>query len=181
MEELEFWLLDVSYDVVDGVPEIQLWGIDRSGRRVLVVDRSFRPYFYVLPSEDPEGVMRTLSTVLAAHGLLNLESVQKKYYGRPVKAIKVTLRNPRSVPEAREAAAKVKGVIDVLEADIRFYMRYMVDSDVRPSAWHYVRVKELPKPANLHVDAAYMAVERPVYIGGHPPSLEALCFRHRVL
>jgi len=176
MEELEFWLLDVSYDVVDGVPEIQLWGIDRSGRRVLVVDRSFRPYFYVLPSEDPEGVMRTLSTVLAAHGLLNLESVQKKYYGRPVKAIKVTLRNPRSVPEAREAAAKVKGVIDVLEADIRFYMRYMVDSDVRPSAWHYVRVKELPKPANLHVDAAYVAVERPVYIGGTPPPLKLYAF-----
>jgi DNA polymerase I len=176
MEELEFWLLDASYDIIDGLPEVQLWGVDKSGRRVLVVDRSFRPYFYVVPSGDLESVMRGLSSALAAYGLLSLEPVQKKYYGKSVNSIKVVLRNPRSVPEAREAAAKVRGVGEVLEADIRFYMRYMVDNDIRPSAWHYVKVKELPKPANLHVDAVYMAVERPVYVGGPPPSLRLYAF-----
>jgi len=70
--ELEFWLLDVSYDIVGGVPEVQLWGLDRSGNRVLVVDRSFRPYFYVLPVGDPEEVARALRQALTAYGSGNL-------------------------------------------------------------------------------------------------------------
>ncbi|MEM1516027.1 MAG: DNA polymerase II [Thermofilum sp.] len=170
--ELEFWLLDVSYDIVGGVPEVQLWGLDRSGNRVLVVDRSFRPYFYVLPVGDPEEVARALRQALTAYGLLSVEQLDRRFFGKPSKVLRVTLMNPREVPSAREAAAKLKGVKEVLEADIRFYMRYMVDNDVRPSAWHVVNVDELKKPSNVHVDDAYLALEAPRYVGGPPPNLK---------
>ncbi|MEM3628808.1 MAG: hypothetical protein QXE06_05505, partial [Candidatus Bathyarchaeia archaeon] len=53
-----FWLLDVNYEVKDHEPEVWLWGIDSTGNRVLVVDRGFLSYFYVVVEEgfDPAKV-----------------------------------------------------------------------------------------------------------------------------
>ncbi|MGB9708960.1 DNA-directed DNA polymerase [Infirmifilum uzonense] len=163
VSEEVFWLLDVSYDVVNGVPEVRLWGISEAGERIVVIDKSFRPYFYVLPAGEKitDELLRSLQTSLSKIKVLSLERVEKKYFGKPVEVVKITLSDPRSVPEAREAAAKAKGVKEVLEADIRFYMRYMVDNDVRPSAWHSVKVKEAEKPRVWRVDRVFEAVTPP--------------------
>ena len=151
---------------------MQLWGLDRSGNRVLVIDRSFRPYFYVLPGSKSPTLIEELRRALAPYGLLSVEEVERRFYGKSVSTLKVTLVNPREVPNAREAAARVRGVREVLEADIRFYMRYMIDNDVRPSAWHIAKVTELPKPSNLRVDGVYLMQGKPAYIGGAPPRLK---------
>ncbi|MEM1523288.1 MAG: 3'-5' exonuclease, partial [Thermofilaceae archaeon] len=133
----EFWLLDASYDVMGGIPEVRLWGIDRSGERVVVLDRSFRPYIYVLPDEGAEErAAKRIAGIGGKFGVIGVEIVDKKYFGKPVKAVKVTLMSPRVVPQLREAVAKLEGVREVLEADIRFYMRYMIDKGVRPCGWH---------------------------------------------
>jgi len=39
--KVRFWLSDVSHEVKEHTPEIWLWGIDDSGNRVLVIDRTF--------------------------------------------------------------------------------------------------------------------------------------------
>jgi len=43
---VRFWPLDATYSVVGGVPEVRIFGVDGEGRRVVLVDRRFRPYFY---------------------------------------------------------------------------------------------------------------------------------------
>jgi replicative DNA polymerase I (EC 2.7.7.7) len=69
----EFWLLDASYDVVGGVPEVRLWGVDREGRRIAVLDRSFRPYIYVLPAEGAEdSVARRIQSLAGSSVVLNV-------------------------------------------------------------------------------------------------------------
>jgi len=174
----EFWLLDASYDVVGGVPEVRLWGVDREGRRIAVLDRSFRPYIYVLPAEGAEdSVARKIQSLGGKFGVLDVELVDKKYFGKPVKAVKVTLLSPRTVPQLREAVAKLEGVREVLEADIRFYMRYMIDNGIYPSGWHEVHGEEVPNERGWRVDHVYLASETPSYLGpDNPPELKVYAF-----
>ncbi len=135
--ELEFWLLDITYSIAGGVPEIRMFGITKDGERVVVVDRGFRPYFYV------KGNLSNLRQALAKVAPIEaVEVVERKYFGKPVELFKVTARVPEDVRRLREAALALDGVEEVLEADIRFYMRYMVDVGVTPSTWHLADVSE---------------------------------------
>lgn len=174
----EFWLLDASYDVVGGVPEIRLWGIDDEGRRVVILDRGFRPYIYVLPKVGLEDkASKAISNVGTKYGVLDVRIVEKKYFGKPVKAFKVTLLSPRLVPQLREALAKLECVENVLEADIRFYMRYMIDNDVYPSGWHEVEVEEIDNEHGWRVEKVYLARGPLTYIDAKtPPHLRLYAF-----
>ncbi len=136
---LEFWLLDITYTVARDSPEVVMYGITRSGERVTVVDGSFRPYFYVLGEVDPSTAQRALSKAAPIEGV---EVVERRYFGRPTRALRVVARRPPDVRELREVARSLPGAVDVLEADIRFYMRYMIDTGVLPSTWNVVEVDE---------------------------------------
>ena len=174
---MRFWLLDASYDVVGGAPEVRLWGIADDGRRIVVVDKSFRPYIYVLPKGDVKRVVERISRYANKYNILSIERVSKKYFGRPVEALKITLASPRIVPQLREAIARLEGVEEVLEADIRFYMRYMIDNDIHPCGWHEVEVEEVINERKWRVDAVYLAKSTPRYLGSsNPPELRVYAF-----
>ncbi|RLE58418.1 MAG: DNA polymerase II, partial [Thermoprotei archaeon] len=177
VETVDFWLLDINYDVVGGVPEIRMWGIDRSGRRIVVIDRKFRPYFYVLIEDIDEEKLRRIRGSLSVYNVLSVEVVEKKYFGKKIKAVKVTISNPRNVPKAREVVSKLPFVKEVLEADIRFYMRYMVDNDIYPSSWHRVKVERLSAHKDWRVDAVYLAMEPPKHLDDRSlPDLKVYAF-----
>ena len=134
----KFYVLDVSYEIEAGKPVILIWAIDENGKRVLLKYDSFRPYFYVLPKEgaDLEKLKKKISLVSQPKSpILNMEIVEKKYIGRPKKVIKVTTLIPESVRKYREEIKKFEEVEEVLEADIRFAMRFIIDKDVSPSGW----------------------------------------------
>ncbi len=178
--ELKFWLLDPSYTVVGGVPEVRLWGVAEDGRRVLVKDRNFRPYFYVLPRSGAD-LEQLRSHILALSNpdspILSVEPVQRKYLGKPVTVLKVTCQQPPSVPTYREKAKRLSQVEDVLEADIRYYIRYMIDNQVEPCGWHVVEVKEAEASKGLRVDAVYEALSPPRPLPpAPPPPLKVLAF-----
>jgi len=92
-----FWLLDVNYELKDHAPEIWLWGIDSSGSRVLVVDRNFLACFYAVVEDnaDPAKIVERIEAVKAEYPLITkLEVVERKFFGKPVKAVKVHCRDP---------------------------------------------------------------------------------------
>lgn len=161
------WLLDINYEVKDHRPEIWLWGIDSGGKRVLVIDRGFITYFYVLPeeSEDAEKLaerIRQVSTSLPY--IVGLEVVDKKYFGKPVKAIKVYCQDPDAMSECIKIISKVKGVSNFLEDDIRYSMRYMIDNGIVPCGWHEVEVEEGSDIYDAQVDRILIAKLRPRYL-----------------
>ena len=178
MVNVKFWILDVNYSVVGGIPEIRMWGIDSEDRRVVVIDRSFRPYFYVLPEPGKEEVVaERLRRIGKRYKLLSIEVVDRKYFGEPVKALKVTCQIPAQIPDFREEAAKIPGVREVLEADIRFYMRYMIDHGIYPSAWHEVEADQVENTEGWKVDAVYLAKHPPRFItADNPPALRVYAF-----
>ncbi|MFP3491169.1 MAG: DNA polymerase II [Vulcanisaeta sp.] len=163
--ELTFWLLDVTYGVVGNTPELRLFGITNNDKRVLVLDRSFRPYFYVLPSGDSSTVLANIKRKLEGR-VLGVELVKRRLFGGEVDAIKVTATIPEKVRELREIAAEIPGVKDVLEADIRFSQRYLLDMGVKPSNWVVVDQCEEVK-GNYQVDLVCLAKTRPRMIEEH--------------
>jgi len=50
-----FYLLDVNHEAVDGKLEIRLWVTDSQGNRLLLIDRSFLPAFYLILDDGVAG------------------------------------------------------------------------------------------------------------------------------
>jgi DNA polymerase I len=156
--KVKFWLLDVNYELKDGVPEIWLWGITDSEERILVVDRNFLAYFYVVVEDgfDPVKVAREIEKERDS-SIVKTEVVEKKFFGKPVNAVKVYCRNPDLLPRHAKAFRSLEGVKECLEDDVRYSMRYLIDNNVVPCGWHEVEVVEEKGKTNAQVDKVYAA------------------------
>ncbi|MEM4672376.1 MAG: 3'-5' exonuclease, partial [Sulfolobales archaeon] len=145
--DLEVFVLDISYEISGNTPVIIIWGVDRSSRRVLIRDGSFRPYFYIVAEEgfsDEEIISSIKKLSIPRSPIIEVSPERKKYFGREVRVFKIKTVIPESVREYREKIAQLPFVREVLEADIRFAMRYSIDKDLTPSTWHLFRVVETP-------------------------------------
>ncbi len=127
--QLRFYPIDVCYKVVRDVPVIHLFGRTVEGTQVCVVDESFEPYFWIL-NADKE-VVRSLSVRRGESEIRikRVEAHKKKFDGKEVNALKVFANLPADVPVLREEAQSLG---KVLEADILFPRRYMIDRGIIP-------------------------------------------------
>ena len=176
-----FWLLDINYEVRDHQPEVWLWGIDEDGRRILIVDRGFPAYFYVVPvsGENPKAVaekIRQMSSSLPF--ITGVEVVDRKLFGKPLKVIKIYCQDPDLVSEYAKKISRLNSVEKSLEDDIRYSMRYMIDNNIVPCGWHEVEVEEYQNFEGLQVDKVLLAKSRPRYLPGvfEVPKLRILGF-----
>ncbi|MFB0543211.1 MAG: DNA-directed DNA polymerase [Candidatus Bathyarchaeia archaeon] len=165
--KVTFWLLDINYEVKDHQPEVWLWGIDKENKRVLIIDRGLLPYFYLLikEDEDPKDVVERIRDLRKELPLLqDLEPVERRFFGRPVEAVKVVCRDPDVLSGYSKKLGKVPGVEMCLEDNIRYSMRYLIDQAVTPCGWHEVEVEEAENPGGLQVEEIYRAKAPPKYV-----------------
>jgi len=173
-----FWLLDINYEAKNNIPEIWLWGIDDSEKRVLIIDRNFLAYFYAVVEEgaDPAKVIEEIrkeQDPLVA----KVEVVERKFFGKPVKAIKVYCKNPDAIPKCSKAFRKLEGVKDCLEDDIRYSMRYLIDNNIVPCGWHEIEAAEETDNRGVQVDKVYLAKTYPKLVeNAEAPQLKILDF-----
>ncbi len=163
-EKCRFWLLDVNHESRDGKPEIWMWGIDDRGRRVLIIDRDFTPYFYLVlgAQETPETVLERVRQKQAElPSVVGFELTVRRFFGQPVYAVKVVCRDLDRVPELVEALSGVEGVERCLENDVRYSMRYLVDNDVASCGWHEVEASEEENSSRTQVDKVFVAKSAP--------------------
>ncbi|HIC99425.1 MAG TPA: DNA polymerase II, partial [Pyrodictiaceae archaeon] len=74
-------------------------------------------------------------------------------------------------------AKKINGVEDVLEADIRFAMRYLIDKHLYPFRWYEVEVESRGRQAGYRVEEAYNIVSDPQPVPEHKlPNMRVLAF-----
>jgi len=159
-----FWLLDVNYEVKENKPELWIWGIDNEGKRILIIDRNFLSYFYLAleVKENLQTVIETIQSQKVNYPLLvKLETVEKKFFGKPVKAIKVVVQNPDVIPKYSKDFRKLEGVKDCLEDDVRYSMRYLIDNNVVPCGWHEIEAAETENKFKVRVDRVYLAKSFP--------------------
>lgn len=156
--KLEFYFLDNTYEIVGREPHIIIWGITRDGKRVLLRDKRFRPYFYAIldNNADIDSVIKKIKLVSdPSSPIIDVKILNKNFYGEKVRTLKITTLIPEYVRKYREKIAKIQGINEVVEADIRFSMRYIIDHDLKPCGWHIADVKEIPKKPHYRVDAEY--------------------------
>jgi DNA polymerase-2 len=115
------FILQPTYRVRSGRPVVHLYGRLASGEPFLVEDDRFRPYFFV-----PTGKLDLLPRSLAGRAAPSpLESLA----GEPLTRVEVSV--PGDVPPLRETLER-RGV-PVLEGDVRFAYRYLIDHGLRSS------------------------------------------------
>jgi DNA polymerase I len=149
--------VDITYGIVNNEPEIRVFGVSEDGKHVAVAHRGFRPYFYaILSNEEAVSELRRMRNVIS------IEIEERKLFGKPVKVAKIIVTTPDKVRDARERAATIKGVQDVLEADIRFTLRYMIDKGIKPG---WMEFEAEPSDGfGTGIDAFYRATSDPVQV-----------------
>ena len=141
------FLFDIDYLTQDGKPVIRLWckGKGEKGDNFVALDSSFEPYFYALAHdstltlyrddiEDKKELIESIRVFTNAGeepiGVKRVELCQRKLLGVSHTVLKVFTSHPRHVPILREEVRKL-GLM-VLEADILFTIRYLIDHLLRP-------------------------------------------------
>ncbi|MBI1817664.1 MAG: DNA polymerase II [Deltaproteobacteria bacterium] len=112
------FLLTPTYRVVNGVPEVHLYGVLESGQPCLIIDDRTRPHFFVRTADADAA--RALGVAVEPSPLRTLT-------GEP--AATVTVGVPGDVPPLRHRLEE-RGVV-CLEADVRFAYRYLIDRGIR--------------------------------------------------
>jgi len=107
--KVTFWLLDLNYESNNDVPEIWIWGVTDSGERVLIIDDHPIAYFYAVLEEntDPSKVVEEINKC-HLKCVSDLEIVDRKFFGKPVKAVKVCVKTPNVMPEYAKTLRKRK-------------------------------------------------------------------------
>jgi len=160
-----FWLLDVNYEVRGHKPEVWIWGIDDKDRRILIIDHNFTSYFYLVIKEghNPQAVVDQINSrkTNEFQSVVKLEQTGRRYFGKPLNVVKVFCEDPSVIVKYAKAMAKIEGVKESLEDDIRYSMRYLIDNFVSPCGWHEIEVEEAKNTLGVQVDKLYTAKSAP--------------------
>ena len=139
-------VFDVDHIVEENVGVIRLFCKDEKGKTVLVLDSSFEPYFYVEPKE---GKLKEYREKLLTHRfekgrIKRVEEVEKEFFGKKKKLLKIIVESPRDVYNIREVVKEWPEDLEEYEYAISFYQRYLIDNQISPLEWFEFDVKEIP-------------------------------------
>ncbi|HID18927.1 TPA: DNA polymerase II [Candidatus Bathyarchaeota archaeon] len=176
--KVRFWLLDISQEPAGEISEIRLWGVDRKGRRILILDRGFNPFLHVIPSVEAEEARRNLiSNPKLEQAVLLVEVEEKKLFGKPLKALKVLAKGQEAFETLAKNLRKEGWVKEVLHDDLRVSSQYLLSLDVKPCGWNEVEAREVEPPRNVQVETCFLAEDRPKAVEVlEAPKLRVLAF-----
>ncbi len=146
--KLRLQVIDVDYRIEEGEVVVRAFGKDAEGRNVLVRERNFEPYFYVLPRDDPEKVAEEIrSREFSEEGeelpVRDVEKVARIDGNEEITALKIVTDIPPRVPKLKSQVKDLSGVEECREFDIPFYKRFLIDKGVYPVTWIEVQGSEI--------------------------------------
>lgn len=133
MESKRFVLLDIDYITEDDKAVIRMFGKikgDDEGKSLIVLDKHFKPYIYVVPNDEDK-------CIEDLNGFDEIEMVgwaRKGYMGEIKDFLRITLNHPKDVPKLRDKIRDLDSVNNIMEHDIPFYRRYLIDKAIFPMA-----------------------------------------------
>lgn len=145
MTKLRFYPLETSYKIVESTPIIELYGRLESGEKVVLIDKKFEPYLWVITTKKSDDLEKSLSKIKVNKDnseikFTRFETHKKTYLGKEVSAVKAFTQIPSHIPLIRDEAAK-HGI--VLEADILFARRYLIDNKIYPLLLYDIEAKQI--------------------------------------
>jgi len=141
--KLKLLVFDVDHEVKEGV--VRLFCKDEKGNTILVLDRTFEPYFYVEPKEGKleEYKKKLLSFNFKEGKIKKVEEVEREYFGKKKKLLKIVVEKPRDIYYIREEVKEWPENLEEYEYTISFYQRYLIDKQIKPMAWIEVEGEEI--------------------------------------
>ena len=140
---MKLFLYDIDYREHRGTISIILYGRSEDGKSVAVYDPTYRPYFYVLPS-DVSRAREEMEELLKKKRLPvgGIEQERLLWMGEERDFLKVYCHRPQDTTKARDvvkALEKERGgsgsVIDEFEYQIGFYRSYLLDRGISCMGW----------------------------------------------
>jgi DNA polymerase I len=132
MPKIQFFLLDITYKIIDNKPVIYLFGRTVKGKSICVTDDNFNPYFWVIPRSNADIKKRLEKLKVESAEVTGLEIINKKYLGKKIEAIKVYTKQPKDIPVIRNNIKEWEEISLISEYDIPFVKRYLIDKKIIP-------------------------------------------------
>ncbi len=165
-----FWLLDLNQQIYNGKSSIWMWGLDREGKRVLIIDKHFQPYFYLQPGQgqDPEQLRNQFENDKPHPTIDHAKVKTKRLLSDRVSVLKVYCNDPFSVEKAAKISAKKLGATASFEANLRQATKYQNEYGIKPGRWYEVEAdKPVEDIQQYSADTVLVTNEHPI-----PTSIE---------
>jgi len=131
MTSILFYLTSITYKIENNTPIIYLFGKTKEGKRLIVKDPTFQPYFYVLIKN--EAILEKIKNLAIEEGkVLKIEKIQKNYLEKEITAHKIIVNLPSSIIKFKDELKKWDEIERVLEYDVLFTRRYLIDKKITP-------------------------------------------------
>lgn len=157
MVKLQFYPLDVRYNVVDDKPVMYLYGRTTDGTQICVRDEQFEPYFYVVPKAtanlgEVKEQLKKLEEEKAGvfYSVTRIETVKKNLKEKEQIALRVFVNLPKGVPVLKELVKEIKDIWPY-EYDIRYHRRYLVDKGIIPMTLVDVEAEQVTEKSKVPV------------------------------
>ena len=126
--KVQFYPLDVDSIEYEGKSAIRIFGRSKDGRRICVIDSTFEPYFYAIPLNRE--ITKVKWNIAELNWVKDTKTIKKKLLGEEVEAIQIITNDSKDVPSLKHDVKKKWGVLKVLESDISFYRRNLIDKGI---------------------------------------------------
>jgi len=119
--------MDFDYD---NEGNILIYGKTTSNEKILIIDDSVKPYFYVLENGNKAKEIENIriKEENKIYRVSKTEIVNKRYYDKEIKAVKVYVDHHRDINHIRK---KLRDS-DLAETDIRYIKRYLTEKRIDP-------------------------------------------------
>lgn len=142
----KFFLIDIDYDTIDGKLYTILFGRMENGKRAVILDPSYEPYFYVLPA-NAEKAKKEIVEILSKEGIgiKGIEIERKNSGGEEKEFLKIRCFLPQDPQKIRDLIKVLEGkrggsgsIIEEFEYQIGFYRSYLIDKGISCLDWLYI-------------------------------------------
>lgn len=138
-----FFLIDIDYDIMEGRLYTILYGRMEDGKRAVILDPNYEPYFYVLPS-NIEKAKKEIEEILKKEGaeIKGIEAERKNFAGEEREFLKIRCLLPQDTQKIRDLIKNLEekrggsgSVIEEYEYQMGFYRSYLVDNGFSCLEW----------------------------------------------
>ena len=127
MVTIEFFSVDVS----ELGNEIVIFGKTREGKRIAVIDKRYKPYFYAIPESNAEELAKKISMIREGdYFVIDSLVKDKKFYDKPIKAIKVVVNKKSAIPVVKDIVKEL-GIKQRLLVDVPLLTLYLAEKGIK--------------------------------------------------